>query len=115
VQHSWPIKLCINIIKAVKGQQQNVVRIVKFSKSMVMVVLSDPFRGMVAWRNSTETQHSGHTQRSGPEIKNGRTSAKGGAPERLRCKTIQEEVSQTLQRVPNALQEELSFCFILHR
>jgi len=36
--------------------------------------------------------------RSGPEVKNGRSSAKDGAPERVRCRTIQEE-SQILQMV----------------
>jgi len=35
---------------------------------------------------------SGHAPRSGPEVKNG-SSAKDGGPEKLRCKTIQEEVS----------------------
>jgi len=54
---------------------------------------------MGPWRNSTKTQRSGHAPRSGPEVKNGRSSAKNGAPERLRCGTIQEEVSQILQRV----------------
>jgi len=34
----------------------------------------------------------------GPEVKNG-SSAKDGAPERLKCGTIQEEVSLILQRV----------------
>jgi len=54
---------------------------------------------MGAWRNSTETQQLGHAPRSGSEVKNGRlSSAKDGAPERLRCGTIQEEVSQILQR-----------------
>jgi len=32
-----------------------------------------------------ETQQSGHASRSGLEVKNGRISAKDGAPERLRC------------------------------
>jgi len=36
---------------------------------LVVVVLPDPFRGMGAWRNSTETQQSGHALRSGPEVK----------------------------------------------
>jgi len=36
---------------------------------------------------------------SKPKIKNGKSSAKNGAPERLRCRTIQEEVSHILQRV----------------
>jgi len=54
---------------------------------------------MWAWRNFTETQQSDHALRSGPKIKNGRNSAKDGTPERLRCGTIQEEVSQFLQRV----------------
>jgi len=31
--------------------------------------------------------------RFGPEVKNGRNTAKDGAPERLRCGTIQKEVS----------------------
>jgi len=66
---------------------------------MVVVVLPDPFRRMGAWRNSTETQHSGHAPRSGPEVKNGRSSAKDGTSERLGCRTIQEEVSQILQKV----------------
>jgi len=48
---------------------------------------------MRAWRNSTETQQSGHAPRFGPEVKNGRSSAKDGAPESLRCGTIQEEMS----------------------
>jgi len=43
--------------------------------------LPDTFRGMGAWRNSTETQQSGHASKSGPEVKNGRSSAKDGTPE----------------------------------
>jgi len=54
---------------------------------------------MGAWRNSTETQQSGQAPRSGPEIKNGRSSAKDGAPKRLGCETVKEEVIQILQRV----------------
>jgi len=63
------------------------------------VVLPEPFQGMWAWRNSTETQQSGHAPRFGPEVKNGRSSPKDGAPERLRCRTIQEEVSRIQQWV----------------
>jgi len=62
-------------------------------------VLPDPFRGMVAWRNSTETQQSGHAPRSVPDVKNGRSGAEDGAPERLGCGAVKEEVSQILQRV----------------
>jgi len=62
-------------------------------------VLSDHFRVMEAWMNSTETQQSGHTPRSGPEVKNGSSSAKDDTPERFRYGTIQKEVSQILQRV----------------
>jgi len=40
---------------------------------------------MGAWRNSTETQQSGHASRSGPEVKNVGSSTKDGALERLRC------------------------------
>jgi len=54
---------------------------------------------MRAWRNSTETQQSGHAPRSGLEVKNGRSGAKDGAPERLGCGTVKKEVNQILQRV----------------
>jgi len=60
-------------------------------------MLPDPFRG--AWKNSTETQQSGYAPRSGPEVKNGRSGAEHGAPERLGCGTVKEEVSRILQRV----------------
>jgi len=75
------------------------------------VVLLDPFRGMRAWRNSTETQQSGHTTRFGPEVKDGRSGAEDGAPERLRRRAIQEEVSQILQMVSAG--QELKFEFTL--
>jgi len=45
------------------------------------------------WWNSTETQKSGHTPWSGPEVKNGRSSANHGVLEWLKRGTIQEEVS----------------------
>jgi len=61
---------------------------------MVVVVLPNFFRGMRSWRNSTETQQLGHAPKSGPEVKNGRSSAKDGAPQRLGCGTDKEEVSQ---------------------
>jgi len=60
---------------------------------VVVVVLPDSFRRMGVWRNSTETQQSGHALRSRPEVKNGRSSAKDSAPERLGCGTVKEEVS----------------------
>jgi len=65
---------------------------------MAALVLLDTFQGVGAWRNFTETQQSGHAPRSGPEVKIG-SSAKDGTLERLRCRTIQEEASQILQRV----------------
>jgi len=37
---------------------------------------TDPFCGMGTWSSSTETQQSGHAPRSGPEVKNRRSSAK---------------------------------------
>jgi len=54
------------------------------------------------------------TVRSGPEVKNGRSSAKDGMPEKLRCKTVQREV-KILQMSLQTLQEDFSFRFILHR
>jgi len=65
---------------------------------VVVVVLPDPFRGM-GRRETTETQQSGHVPRSGPEVKNGRSGADDGAPERLECGTVKEEVSQIPQMV----------------
>jgi len=59
----------------------------------MMVVLPDPFRGKGAWRYSTETQQSGHAPRFGPVVKNGRSSAEDGVPERLGCGTVKEEVA----------------------
>jgi len=54
---------------------------------------------MEAWRNSTETQQLSHAPRSGREVKNGRSSAKDGALERLGCGTVKEEVRYILQGV----------------
>jgi len=65
----------------------------------MVVVIPDSFREMGAWRNSAETQQSGHAPRSGPEVKNGRSSAKDGSPERLGCGTVKDELSHILQRV----------------
>jgi len=67
------------------------------ARNVVVVVLPDPFRGMEARRNSTETQQSDHAPRSGSEVENGRSSAEDGAPERLGCGTVKEEVSRILQ------------------
>jgi len=61
----------------------------KMPQTLVVVVLPDPLRGVGAWKNSTETQQSGHAPRFRPEIKNG-SSAKDGAPERLGCGTVKE-------------------------
>jgi len=36
---------------------------------------------------------SGYVLRSEPEVENGRSSAKDGTPERLRCGIIQKELS----------------------
>jgi len=51
-----------------------------FGMSNYMVMLPNPFLGMGELRGD---QQSGHTSRSGQEVKNG-SSAKDGAPERLR-------------------------------
>jgi len=41
----------------------------------VVVVLPHPFREMGRGGTPRETQQSGHASRSGPEVKNGRSSA----------------------------------------
>jgi len=43
---------------------------------VVMVVLSEPFRGLGAQKNSTETQQTSHTSTSGLEVENVRSDAK---------------------------------------
>jgi len=50
----------------------------------------------------------------GPEIKDGRSSAKVGVPERLRCGTIQKEVKYILQLMQAGAARKF-LCFILHR
>jgi len=67
--------------------------VLELSLLVVVVVLPDPFRGMGVRRNFAETQQSDHSPSSGPEVENGRSRAKDGAPEGLRCGTIQKEVS----------------------
>jgi len=52
-----------------------------------------PFRGMGARRNSLETEQSSHAPTSRPEIKDGRSSEKYDASERLRCEIMQKVVS----------------------
>jgi len=59
---------------------------------MVVVVLPDLSEG-------PETQQSDLALSSGLEVKIGRSGAEDGAPERLGCGTVKEEVSQILQRV----------------
>jgi len=66
---------------------------------LVVVVLPGPFQGMGAWKNSTETKQLCHAPRSGPEVKNGRSSVEDDMLERLGYGTVKEEVSQILQRV----------------
>jgi len=53
----------------------------------------------------------GHAPRSGPEVKNGRSSVKDGTPERLRCRTIQEEVRQILQMMSTGAARRILFSF----
>jgi len=50
---------------------------------MVVVVLSDPFCGMGTRRNSAETQQSGHTLRSRPNVKNRRSSVKEAGEDQM--------------------------------
>jgi len=58
------------------------------------VVLLDPFRVMGEWMKKLHGDLTVRPPlRSRPEVKNGRSSAKDSAPERLRYGTIQKEVS----------------------
>jgi len=55
-------------------------------------MLLNPFCEMRVWRNSTKTRQSGHALRSGPEVKNGKStgSAKDGVLKRLGYGAIQK-------------------------
>jgi len=64
-------------------------------------------RGKIPWRSNSRATPQGLDQRSKME-----SSAEDGAPERLGYGTVKEEMSQILQRVPQALHEEFSFLFI---
>jgi len=57
---------------------KNLIVFGSYKFSIVVVVLPNPFRGMGAWKNSTETQQLSHASRSGPEVKNG-SGVKGGS------------------------------------
>jgi len=65
-----------------------------------------------------EEHHGDSTVGPRPKVctrgQNGRSSAKDGVPERLKCGTIQEEVSQILQRVFVGAARRI-LPFILHR
>jgi len=63
----------------------------------MVVLYRDLLRGMGARRNFEENLQSGHALSFKPEIKDERGSVKDVAPERLRCETIQKEVSKTLK------------------
>jgi len=52
---------------------------------------------MGARRNPTETQQSGHAQKSGPEVKNGRSIVPKVTRRRGSCGTIQKAVGWNLQ------------------
>jgi len=69
---------------------------IRYPTIVVVVVLG-------AWRNSTETQQSGHVRRSGPEIKNGRSNVEDGAPERLGCETVRRRSVRSCRGCPQAL------------
>jgi len=57
-----------------------------------------------------------HAPRSGPEIKDGRSSAKDGTPERFRCGKFQKEVHKPdLHLMTAGAEEEFPFRFILHK
>jgi len=59
--------------------------------SRIVVVLPTPFREMGARRNSAENQTFGPRPKVWTRGQNGTSSAKDGAPEGLRCGTIQGE------------------------
>jgi len=65
------------------------------SHEVVLPDLSEGWDAVELHRDPTV----GSRPRSGPEVKNGRSGAEDGTPDRLRCVTVKEKVSQILQRV----------------
>jgi len=58
----------------------------------VVVVYPYPSERWERGGTPQETQQSGHAAWSGPEVKNRRSGAEDGAPVRLGCGTVKEEV-----------------------
>jgi len=61
-----------------------------------LVVLPETFRGMRAWWNSANPQQSGHAPRHGPEIKDGRSSAKDGTPAGSNVRQFRSRILQMI-------------------
>jgi len=79
----------MSIVKTKLKNDDLTLLVFNFMKPVTGVeVLPGPFRGMRRAGEFRGDLTIGHASRSGPEIKNGRSRAKDGALERLRCGTV---------------------------
>ena len=65
----------------------------------LLLLFSDPFRGMGAWRKTMELQKSDNSPEPGPEIVERQRVAKERAAQRVRSWTVQNEMRGVLGRV----------------
>ena len=81
----------------------------------MLLLLPDAFRGMGAWRKTTELQKSGNSPGSEPEVVERMRVAKERAGQRVRSWTMQNEMRGVLDECPPALQESFSILPILEK
>ena len=61
---------------------------------LLWLLLSDPIRGMGAWRKTMEPQKPGNSPRPGPEVVGRQRVAKERATQRVRSWTVQNESTE---------------------
>ena len=69
------------------------------SMLLLLLLLSDPFRGMGAWQKTMGPQKPGQLSGPGPEVVGRPRVAKDRAAQRVRCWTVQDEMRDVLGRV----------------
>ena len=70
-----------------------------FVKHVLLLLLPDPFGGMGAWWKTMEPQKPGNSPRSGPEVVKRQRVANERAVQRVRSRTVQNEMRDVLGRV----------------
>ena len=79
------------------------------------MLLSDPFQGVGAWRNTMELQKPDNSPRPGPEIAKKQRVAQERAAHRVRSWIAQNQMRGVLGQCPQALHEGFSILLFLKR